>query len=236
MSPTAFLVFDLDGTISDPAVGIGRSINYALEHYGYPPICESEVTHLIGPPLDISFGSITGSASPDHIAALVSKYRERYADVGYSENILYPGVPEAIETLVSNGVPVGLCTSKRVDFAESILRLFGLRHHFHFLSGGEIGVHKKQQLAALLSDRTISPASIMIGDRSVDIEAAKSNGMQSVGVLWGHGSVEELTAAGAGVLLEFPGELLELRNAISMDHREAALLGPRPPTAGYTKR
>ena len=214
MTPPASLVFDLDGPISDPAVGIGRSINYALQFYGYPAISEDQVSQFIGPPLDMTFQSITGNSSPADVAALVSRYRERYADVGYSENILYSGVPEALEALVSAGVPIGLCTSKRADFAESILRLFGLRHHFGFLSGGEIGVHKKQQLASLLSDRTISLASIMIGDRAVDIEAAKVNGLGSVGVLWGHGSVEELTAAGPNALLEFPHQLVELRNAV----------------------
>lgn len=214
MSSPTFLVFDLDGTISDPAVGIGRSINYALEHFDYAPILEEDVSQFIGPPLDITFGSITGNSSPDHIAALVSKYRERYADVGYSENILYPGVPEALSYLASAGVAIGLCTSKRVDFAESILRLFGLRHHFHFLSGGEIGVQKRQQLAALLSERTIASTSLMIGDRAVDIAAAKSNGIGSVGVLWGHGSAEELRTAGAGTLLEFPHQLAELKHAV----------------------
>ncbi len=214
MTSPASLVFDLDGTISDPAVGIGRSINYALQFYSYPAISEDQVSQFIGPQLDTTFGSITGNSSPTHIAALVSKYRERYADVGYSENILYSGVPEALEALASAGVAIGLCTSKRVDFAESILRLFGLRHHFRFLSGGEIGVHKKQQLASLLSDRTISLTSIMIGDRAVDIEAAKVNGLGSVGVLWGHGSVEELTAAGPNALLEFPHQLVELGNAV----------------------
>jgi len=214
MGPASFLVFDLDGTISDPAVGIGRSINYALEHFGYATISEDAVSQYIGPPLDISFGSITGNSSPDHIAALVSKYRERYADVGYSENILYPGVPEALEALASDCVSIGLCTSKRVDFADSILQLFGLRHYFRFLSGGEIGILKKQQLAALLAEKTISQGSVMIGDRAVDIESAAANGMRSVGVLWGHGSMEELRAAGPGELLASPHQLVELKNAI----------------------
>ena len=213
VGPAPFLVFDLDGTISDPAVGIARSINFALDHFGYAAISESEVSQYIGPPLDISFGSITGNSAPDHVAALVAKYRERYADVGYSENLLYPGVAEALEALASASVPMGLCTSKRVDFAESILRLFGLRHHFRFLSGGEIGVLKKQQLAALLAQKTISPQSIMIGDRAVDIESAKVNGMRSVGVLWGHGSLEELTAAKPGTLLASTHQIAELKDA-----------------------
>ena len=233
MDPATFLVFDLDGTISDPAVGIGRSINFALEHFGHAPIEPADVSQYIGPPLDFTFQSITGISSPGHLAAFVSKYRERYAEVGYSENMLYSGVPEALEALSKAGVPIGLCTSKRVDFAEQILTLFGLRHHFRFLSGGEIGIHKRQQLAALLSDNTISCASFMIGDRAVDIEAARSNGMPSVGVLWGHGSVEELTAAGPDTLLSSPQQLLELRHAVQAlaraEVREAPLLDPLGP-------
>ncbi len=88
MSPTSFLIFDLDGTISDPAVGIGRSINYALQHFGYPIIQDHEVPQYIGPPLDATFHALSGNVSSEHIAALVAKYRERYADVGFSENML----------------------------------------------------------------------------------------------------------------------------------------------------
>jgi phosphoglycolate phosphatase len=214
MNPPPFLIFDLDGTISDPAVGIGRSINYALQHFGYRTIQDHDVSQYIGPPLDATFHALTGNASPDHIAVLVAKYRERYADVGFSENTLYPGIPQVLEALASEGIPIALCTSKRVDFAESILRLFGLRHHFRFLSGGEIGVHKWQQLADMLANDSISPKSIMIGDRAVDIEAARANGLTSVGVLWGHGSLEELTAANPFALVSHPHQLTEFRNAI----------------------
>lgn len=214
-----FLVFDLDGTISDPAVGIGRSINYALQFYGYPAIAEEQVSSLIGPPLDQAFESITGNTSPTDLAALVAKYRERYSEVGYSENVLYSGVPEALEVLASAGVSSGLCTSKRVDFAERILKMFGLRRYFKFLSGGDIGVRKSEQLAVLLSDRTISPGAIMIGDRAVDIEAAKLNGLGSVGVLWGHGSAHELKKASPTMLLEFPHQLVELRHVLGSSGR-----------------
>lgn len=215
MTIPTFLVFDLDGTLSDPAVGIGRSINYALAHYGYATIADTEVSQFIGPPLDDSFESITGNSSRAHLAELVAKYRERYAGIGYAENVLYAGIPEALQSLRSAGIPIGLCTSKRVDFADSILQLFGLREHFEFLSGGDIGVHKRQQLAGLLAQQTISAQSIMIGDRAVDIEAAKSNALTSVGVLWGHGSLEELSAAGADSLLTSPHQLSALKSAVS---------------------
>ena len=206
----AFRIFDLDGTISDPAVGIGRSINYALEYFGYPPIPDREVSRLIGPPLDQTFQSIVGSASPEHIAQLVAKYRERYAEVGYSENVIYPGIPEALLRLSAADIPMGVCTSKRADFAERILKLFGIREHFDFISGGDIGVRKVDQLAYLLGNRTIGKASIMIGDRAVDILAAKANGLRSVAVLWGHGSVEELQSVVPDALLKAPEELVSI--------------------------
>ena len=212
MRKPAFRIFDLDGTISDPAVGIGRSINFALQHYGYAPIQEGEVSQFIGPPLDQTFASIVGRSSPDHIGALVSKFRERYAEVGYAENVVYPGIPDVLRALDSAGIPLGLCTSKRVDFADSILRLFGIRHHFRFLSGGDIGVRKSDQLASLLADGVIDKSSTMIGDRAVDILAAKANALRSVAVLWGHGSIVELQSASPDAMFEFPHELANLAN------------------------
>lgn len=229
VNPPSFLIFDLDGTISDPAVGIGRSINYALQHFGYPTIQDHEVSQFIGPPLDATFHALTGSASSEHIAALVAKYRERYADVGFSENTLYTGIPEALEFLTSEGIPLALCTSKRVDFAHSILQMFGLRHHFRFLSGGDIGVHKWQQLAEMLANASISPKSIMIGDRAVDIDAARTNGLSSVGVLWGHGSLEELKAANPSSLLIVPQQLMELKK-LSLTVTITAHSNPCPET------
>ena len=213
MSTTAFRIFDLDGTISDPAVGIGRSLNFALQHYGYPAIRESDVSQFIGPPLDQSFASIVGSSSPEHIGALVAKYRERYADLGYAENVIYPGITEALRALDAVDMPLGLCTSKRADFADSILRLFGIRQYFRFVSGGDIGVRKSDQLASLLTKGVIATSSIMIGDRAVDILAAKANDLKSVAVLWGHGSLAELRGASPDALLEFPHELMGLANA-----------------------
>ena len=208
--PDRFLVFDLDGTISDPAVGIERCINYALKRFGYPPISQTDVSRYIGPPLDASFAQITGRTESTHVAELVATYRERYADVGYAENFVYDGIPQALEVLSAARVPMAICTSKRSDFAERILDMFGLRHHFKFVSGGDIGIQKWQQLASLLMQRTIAVGSIMIGDRAVDISAAKANTMRSVAVLWGHGSQAELTAANPDRILSSVGELVSL--------------------------
>lgn len=208
MPRTAFCIFDLDGTISDPAVGIGRSLNYALQQFGYEQIPESEVSRYIGPPIDQTFRSIVASSSPNHIAALVSKYRERYADIGYSENVIYPGIPEVLQALAAADIPLGLCTSKRADFANNILSLFGIRQCFRFISGGDIGVCKADQLASLLNENVVAKSSTMIGDRAIDVLAAKANKLNSVAVLWGHGSLAELQGASPDALFEFPHELL----------------------------
>lgn len=208
--PRSFRIFDLDGTISDPSVGIGRCLNYALQHYGYPIIPRDHVSHFIGPPLNQTFRSIVGSLSDEHIAALVAKYRERYAEIGYSENVIYPGITEALRTLEAADIALGLCTSKRADFAQNILSLFNIRQYFDFVSGGDIGVRKADQLAALLRDGVIAESSTMIGDRAVDILAARENGLNAVAVLWGHGSLEELRGVSPDALLESPHELLAL--------------------------
>lgn len=209
-TPHDLILFDLDGTLSDPLVGIGRSINYALTHFGYPARELNQLSACIGPPLDESFRALTGVTTQSHIEALVAKYRERYADVGYSENVLYPGIPEALRTLSDAGIAMGVCTSKRVDFAEQILEMFGLRAHFRFVSGGEIGIQKWQQMQVLLADGQVSTQSVMVGDRAVDMVAAHRNGLQAAGVLWGHGSREELEGERPHYLMATVAELTSL--------------------------
>ena len=204
------LVFDLDGTISDNSVGIVRSINYALTAFGYPDVAEGAVAQFIGPPLDSVFSRITRTNSPDRIRALVLKFRERYSDVGYAENTLYAGILEVLQDLSSRGIQMGLCTGKRTDFAERILTMFELRDHFSFVRGGNLGVQKEDQLRDLLAERAIEARSIMIGDRAVDITAARSNGLRSVGVLWGHGSKQELEDAAPDHVVEVPHQLKDL--------------------------
>jgi len=207
---TAHLLFDLDGTISDPLDGIARSINFALSFYGHEEIRISDVAQFVGPPLDETFKSITGISDHGEIKAFISKYRERYADIGFSENRLYPGIEEAINGLSDNHISMAVCTSKRQDFAERILDLFGLRHHFRFVSGGDIGIQKWQQIESLMDGGAIDHGCIMIGDRAVDLSAAHKNGIQSVGVLWGYGSRAELESQSPIRILSQPADLLTL--------------------------
>jgi phosphoglycolate phosphatase len=205
-----FLIFDLDGTLSDPAVGVLRSINHALDCFGYPTVPPDRISDYIGPPIDQTFAQLAGSAAPQHVAELVACYRERYSAEGYAQNVLYPGIPDALEVLRQRSVSMGVCTSKRVDFAERILNMFDLRRYFVFVSGGEDGRTKTHHLRELLASGHVPHNAIMIGDRAVDVHAGRDNGLGTVGVLWGHGSEVELREAGAGTLLTHPGELPDL--------------------------
>jgi phosphoglycolate phosphatase len=204
------VLFDLDGTISDPIVGIERSMNYSLSHFGHPPLKPAEVAVHIGPPLDEAFKSVTGITAALQIDAFVEKYRERYAEIGYSESVPYPGVSRALATLYEAGIPLGICTSKRTDFAERILEMFGLRSYFQFVNGGEIRVQKWQQIRALHSLGLVTQSSLMIGDRAVDLEAAHRNGLSAGGVLWGYGTEAELAAENPEYMFSSPNELPRL--------------------------
>jgi phosphoglycolate phosphatase len=208
--PHDLILLDLDGTISDPLQGIARSINYALEHFGYTPLMQAELACYIGPPLDESFKLITKSNDSKQINDLVAKYRERYSDIGYAENILYPHISEALAQISATEIPLAVCTSKRADFAERILSLFNLRHYFSFVNGGDIGIQKWQQIKELHSRGLVSVNSVMVGDRAVDLIAANKNGLTAAGVLWGYGSQLELSQENPYYLFNSPLELKKL--------------------------
>lgn len=204
------ILFDLDGTLTDPLEGIARSLNYALQHFGYDALAVEQAGPFIGPPLDQTFRAITGLTAEAQINEFVAKYRERYAEIGYAENILYPGVRDALAYLRTAGVEMAVCTSKRRDFAEQILTMFELRQFFTFVDGGDVGRHKWQQLAALRSAGTISAASVLIGDRATDLLAAHRNGPVSGGVLWRYGSYTELATESPQYLFRSPAEWARL--------------------------
>ncbi|MEM7376539.1 MAG: HAD hydrolase-like protein [Pseudomonadota bacterium] len=188
-------LFDLDGTLSDPLEGIGHSINHALRAHGYDAVPFDVLATCVGPPLDQSFARLTGVSDPDALMSMVLAYRERYLDTGYRENVLYPGIVEALDTLQRAGVTMALCTSKPEPGTRMILSLFGLTDYFAFLSCGDVGVEKWQQIEGLRAAGTVDGNAIMIGDRAVDIEAGRRNGIATGAVTWGYGTRDELSAA-----------------------------------------
>ena len=204
------VIFDLDGTIADPLDGFARSINHALRSHGLRERAPAELTRYIGPPLIDSMRELSDGGTPDLHASLIAAYRQRYGEQGYAENTLYDGIPAALAALQAAGCALGICTSKRADFAENILAHHGLRDRFAFVSGGDIGVHKHQQLQALLAAGTIGSDALMVGDRAVDVESAHRNGLPACGVHWGFADPGELQAAGPRYLAGSPAELAAL--------------------------
>lgn len=201
------LIFDLDGTISDPSLGIFRCINHALRSHGFAEVAREAVAAQIGLPLDEIFRKFRPEAGEALISSLISTYRQSYAESGYAENELYPGVPGVLRELSGRGVRLGVCTSKRKDFADKILSMFDLMPYFSFVYGGDTGIRKRDQLSSLIRSGSIDRRAVMIGDREVDISAARANGLRSVGVLWGFGDKDELSGAGADMVISEPDEL-----------------------------
>ncbi|SHI77134.1 phosphoglycolate phosphatase [Desulfatibacillum alkenivorans DSM 16219] len=209
-----FLLFDLDGTLSDPLEGIARSFNYALSSLGYEEKPIADFAQYIGPPLDESFKVETGIEDDAEIGAFITKFRERYIEVGFSENELYPGIKESLEELAGRNVSMAICTSKRRDMAEKILDLFEIRGHFQFVSGGDVGIQKWRQIKSLLAQDAINPNAVMIGDRDIDLTAAHKNGIRSAGVLWGYGSRAELEAQAPLHLFSKPSDIVKVADRL----------------------
>ena len=205
------IYFDLDGTLTDPKIGITRSIRYALQKLEHPAIpTEDELTWCIGPPLRASFAKLLGGEDSADLA--VSYYRERFSDVGLYENGVYAGVREVLTALGDAGHRLFVATSKPHVFAERIIDHFGLRGHFERVFGSELDgtrVEKTHLLEHALKVAAVRPSrTIMIGDRSHDMIGAKNNGMKAIGVLYGYGTEAELTEAGALHICATPGAIL----------------------------
>lgn len=203
-------LFDLDGTISDPFDGIFNSINHALEGFGYDPATAEQVHAMIGPPLNEIFESILGPVDKRRMIGLIDRYRDRYAAIGYRENIIYDGMADIIRQLHASGCRMGVCTSKRADYAAKIVAMFGLDGFFEFVDGGDIHIRKHMQIERLVANGIDAATTVMIGDRAVDIEAAKRNAVAAIGVIWGFGDRAELEHAGPNHIVDSPPDLLEL--------------------------
>jgi phosphoglycolate phosphatase len=206
------LLFDLDGTLSDPLVGFARSLNYALDACGLEQQDEVSFARYVGPPLDGTLAQIVGSKDPALISELVAKYREYYLDTGFKECNLYPEVVDLLQGLRASGQRMAVCTSKPEPSARKVLSHFDVLDYFEFVSGGDVGISKWQQIEALLADRSISNDAIMIGDRAVDLIAGHRNDLPSAGVLWGYGSHAELSEHAPAHLLVSPLDCLKLRD------------------------
>ena len=206
-----YILFDLDGTLTDPKTGITRSVQYALEKYGIRIENTDELCPFIGPPLKESFIKFFGF-DEEMASDAVAKYREYFATIGIYENIIYEGVPEMLEALKDNGKDLILATSKPTVYAKKILEYFEIDKYFRFISGSELDgrrTNKAEVINYALRNCQIDDLSsvVMVGDRKHDILGAKQVGVLSVGVLYGYGSYEELTKTSPDKLVSSIGEL-----------------------------
>ena len=202
------LIFDLDGTLTNPLTGIVRCMNYALSSHDHQVKSEQEIRPYIGPPLEVALSDLSGSTDEAHIKELVTTYRERYGELGYSENVVYDGIYELLDTLQGQGFRMGVCTSKFEKYAIKVLEEFKLSKYFTFVSGsGAYGTTKSDQLRDLLDAKVALDSSLMIGDRYIDLTSGHSVGLRCAGVLWGYGSLEELTAEEPTFIAESPTQL-----------------------------
>ena len=195
------ILFDLDGTLTEPALGICTCVQYALEKYGITPGPLPDYYSWIGPPLAWSFEKKAGIPA-DEAMKVVGYYRERFSKIGLFENEVYPGIPEMLQKLKEQGVRMAVATGKPTVFSERILEKFGLLPFFECVSGSSLSDHsptKHNIMLYALEKMGVTDYSrcIMVGDRVHDAEGAASVGTDFVGVLYGFGSREELENAGA---------------------------------------
>ena len=207
------LLFDLDGTLTDPRPGIVGCIRFALDRLRVSCPSDEVLAGYIGPPLRGTFATLLDTSDADRIEEALLLYRQRFADKGLYENKIYAGVPAMLDSVGHVARAAYVATSKPAVYAERIVSHFQLGHHFRKVYGAELDGRrddKAELLAHLLATEGVEPsASVMVGDRSADIIAAKANEVRSIGVLWGYGSEEELTDAGADMLCRTPSELAQ---------------------------
>lgn len=206
-----YILFDLDGTIIDPKIGITSSVAYALNKFNIHVEDLDNLCKFIGPPLKDSFMEYYNFSEEDAKQAILY-YRERFQDKGIYENFLYENFEDLLIALKTQGKTLLIATSKPTVFAERILEHFNLRKYFDFVGGSNFDgtrANKSEVIFHVLKENSISDLSkaIMVGDRKHDIIGAKKAGLQSVGVLYGYGNYEELEASGADYIVKDVEEL-----------------------------
>jgi len=209
------VLLDLDGTLTDAGPGILNCIRYALDDMGIEHPDDTEMRTFLGPPLADTFGRHFGMSS-EQIDHAIAKYRERYHEVGLFENSVYDGIPELLQSLDDAGIVLAISTSKPTYSATRILEHFELDQHLAFIGGADLAGTRHDKAAVIAHTLEelhvrgrldVDARLIMVGDREHDVHGARAHGIDTIGVLWGYGSQEELLGAGAAHLVENPQKL-----------------------------
>lgn len=210
----SYLLFDLDGTLTDPKAGITACVQYALDAFGIREPDLDKLESFIGPPLKDSFMKFY-DMSETQAQEAVKKYRERFQDTGIYENKLYEGIPQMLRALRAKGMRLAVASSKPTVFVRRILEHFQIDGYFQAVVGSELDGARSEKaqvveeaLRQLFGEKPVEKEkAYMIGDRRYDVEGARANGIESVGVTYGYGSMEELKEAKADYIVRSVEEL-----------------------------
>ena len=209
------ILIDLDGTLTDPKVGITTSARYGLEKVGFPIADSENIDWIIGPPLKASLAKILNVDANDDLAeqALLG-YRERFSVTGLFENHLFDDVAQTLEALKSKGYRLFLATAKPEIYARQILQHFNLLHYFEYPYGSELTgerTNKGELIRYILEKENLNPTEcLMVGDREHDIFGARQNGIETIAVEYGYGSQAELDQAQPKLRIKKFAELLNV--------------------------
>lgn len=210
-----YILFDLDGTLTEPKEGITKSVQYALAAFGIDEPDLDKLTPFIGPPLKSSFMEFYQMSEEDALKA-VEKYRERFNHIGLFENAIFPGISEMLSELKAQGAKLSIASSKPTCLVERILDHFNIMQYFDYVVGSELdGTRSKKEEVVEEALRLMVPETdrhlvAMVGDRKFDIEGAKAFGLVGVGVSFGYAEENELEDAGADYIVDTVSELSEL--------------------------
>lgn len=205
------VLFDLDGTLTDPYEGITKCVNHALVRSGLGGLDEKALRSFIGPPLQDQFAAL--GLDEAGVERAVALYRERFTQHGLYENYVYEGIREALDALGAASARMAVATSKPTGFASRIVEHFALAQHFAFVAGATLDGSRREKRdiigLALTSLAAVADDAVMVGDREQDIVGARVHGMRSIGVAWGYAEPGELEHAGADVIVQSPQELVK---------------------------
>lgn len=204
------IYFDLDGTLTDPLEGISRCILYAIDKFDEAPPTVDELRRFIGPPLMLTFSELLDESRAEEA---LYYYRERFDEIGWQENVPYEGIHDVLGQLQVAGATLYVATTKPWKAAERIIEHFGMQPFFDRVYGSELDgtrTDKTELLAYAIQRNPPFDNAVMIGDRKHDMIGAINNGMNTIGVTYGYGSLEELEAAGAHKIATTPADIKAL--------------------------
>lgn len=209
-----YILFDLDGTVTDPMIGITKSVQYALRKFNIEVENLNDLCKFIGPPLKDSFMNFYSFSEEDALKA-IAFFREYFSVNGLYENTVYENFEDMLIALKEQNKSLIIATSKPTVFAEKILEHFNLKKYFDFIAGSNLDntrTKKADVISYALEQQGLTETSemIMIGDREHDVIGAKALGIESIGVLHGYGSYEELSNSGANYIVKDVKELKSL--------------------------